>query len=158
MRRTISGVVLALLAGGVPTSAFSQSVPNLTGTWILQADKSDFGPMPGPANRTDVIDHQEPKLNIKRTVTMPTGETTSDLVYLVDGKPHKNTAGGSELSSVLHWEAQTLVMVSTVQSPQGEATITDRISLSEDAKTMTLARTIAVAGQQLNQTMVLAKQ
>ncbi|HEV8599599.1 MAG TPA: hypothetical protein VGQ69_09590 [Gemmatimonadales bacterium] len=159
MRMTLFGLALAVLAGLASTAAYAQTVPNLSGTWVLQLDKSDFGMGPAPQSRTDVYDHQEPKLNIKRTVVSETtGETTSNLVYVVDGKPYKNMVGTNELTSTLNWEGQTLVMVSTVTTPQGEATITDRISLSADGKTMNQARTLSIGGQQISQTMVLAKQ
>ena len=158
MRCTVSGMVLVVLAGLAPTSASSQSVPNLSGTWVLQVDKSNFGVMPGPSSRTDVIDHQEPKLTIKRTVMGSTGETTSNLVYVVDGKPYKNKVGDNELSSTLRWDGQTLVMVSTLSTPQGDVTITDRLSLSEDGKTLNQARTLSAGGESIEQTMVLTRQ
>lgn len=158
MRFTLPGVALAVLTGLAPTSAAAQSVPNLSGTWVLQVDKSTFGPMPAPASRTDVIDHQEPKLNIKRTVAIASGETTTELVYVVDGKPYKNMVGTNELSSTLKWDGPTLVMVSTLATLQGEVTITDRLSLSADGKTLNQARTLSAGGEQIEQTMVLAKQ
>jgi hypothetical protein len=152
-------LTLAAFAGlALATPAAAQSVPNLSGTWTLQVDKSSFGMIPGPQSRTDVIDHQEPKLTIKRTIVSAAGETASNLVYAVDGKPYKNMVGESELTSTLKWEGQTLVMVSTVTTPQGEVTITDRYTLSTDGKTLTQARTILVQGQEIPQTMVLAKQ
>ena len=157
MRSRISLALLTLLAGAALPAA-AQGVPNLSGTWVLQLDKSDFGGMGGQiASRTDVFDHQEPKLTIKRTVNSAAGENVSNLVYAVDGKPHKNMAGQSELSSVLSWDAKVLVMVSTVTTPNGEVTITDRYTLSDDGKTLTQARKITAQGQELNQTMVLVK-
>lgn len=156
MRRVFPVAAFAALALAAPVAG--QSAPNLSGTWTLQVDKSDFGMMPGPTSRTDVIDHQEPKLTIKRTVVSAAGETTSTLVYAVDGKPYKNMVGTSELTSTLKWEGATLVMVSTVTTPQGEVTITDRYSLSSDGKTLNQARSLTAQGQEIAQTMVLAKQ
>lgn len=158
MRDTLRGLALAALTALVSTSLSAQSVPNLSGTWVLQVDQSNFGAMPGPQSRTDVIDHQEPKLTIKRSVTNASGETTSNLVYVVDGKPYKNMVAQSELSSTLKWDGQILVMVSTLSTPQGEVSITDRLSLSADGKTLNQARTLSAGGEQIEQTMVLAKQ
>ena len=73
MRRVFPVAAFAALALAAPVAG--QSAPNLSGTWTLQVDKSDFGMMPGPTSRTDVIDHQEPKLTIKRTVVSAAGET-----------------------------------------------------------------------------------
>ena len=49
-------------------------------------------------------------------------------------------------------------MVCEVDTTQGPATLTDRWSLSADGKTLTQTRTINIQGQELKQTMVLAKQ
>ena len=136
----------------------AQSPPNLSGTWILQTDKSNFGPLPAPSKRTDVIDHQEPRLTMKRTGTGPQGDFTAELVFVVDGKPHKNTVSGNELTTTLKWDGPVLVMVSTTMSPNGEITLTDRLSLSEDGKTLTQSRTVDVQGQTFEQTAVFAKQ
>lgn len=148
---------LAALTFLAPVPALAQGLPNLSGTWVLAADKSDFGPMPGPTSRTDVIEHQEPKLTIKRTVVTANGEVSSTLVYEVDGKAYKNTAGGAEIVSTLKWDGQTLVMSSTVPNPQGEVTIVDRYTLSADGNTLTQARTLSLGGQEAAQTMVLTK-
>jgi hypothetical protein len=147
------------LAVALPVTAGAQKVPNLSGTWVMQADKSDFGMMPPPTSRTDVIDHKEPNLTIKRTVSSPqTGETTSNLVYAVDGKPYKNMVGEIQLTSTLKWDGQTLVMVSMASTPQGDVTITDRYTLAEDGKTLTQDRTLTVQGQELKSKMVFARQ
>lgn len=158
MRFRFPGALLMVLCVAAPTTSYAQTTPNLSGTWALQVDKSDFGPMAVPTKRIDVIEHQEPKLTIKRTIVFPTGETTSTLVYAVDGKPYKNVAGGAEITSTLKWDGPVLVMTSTVASPQGEVGITDRYTLSGDGKTLTLVRTLSAQGQEATQTMVLVKQ
>ena len=150
------GFVVALSAALLPHPSFAQSVPNLSGTWVLQVDKSNFGEMPAPQSRTDVWTHQEPRITIKRTV-MADAPQVADLVFGVDGKPYKNTVGANELTSVLKWEGQTLVMVSTISTPQGDVTITDRFTLSADGKTLTQARTFSAGGQETSQTLVLTK-
>lgn len=150
--------IALFLALALPAAAAAQA-PDLTGTWVLQVDKSDFGMMPAPTSRTDVITHKEPSLTIKRSITTANGDLSSDLVYATDGKPWKNTmSDGNELNSTLKWEGPVLVVTSTLNTPQGEATITDRFSLSADGKTMTQDRVIAIAGQEIAQKMVLAKQ
>jgi hypothetical protein len=159
MRSMRAAAALLAIAIAVPAVSAAQQVPNLSGTWVLQADKSDFGMIPAPQSRTDVIEHQEPKLTIKRTVvTTAAGESILNLVYAVDGKPHKNMAGPSELTSTLSWEGRTLVTVSTLETDQGQATITDRLTLSEDGKTLTQQRTLSMQGQEAKQTMVMVKQ
>jgi hypothetical protein len=136
----------------------AQKVPDLSGTWVLALDKSDFGPMPAPQSRTDVIVHKEPSITDKRTVVLGNGETVSTLVYAVDGKPHVNHIGDLEASSVLHWDGAVLVMESTLTTPQGSATAVDRYTLSADGKTLTQARTLTIMGQTANQTIVMVRQ
>ena len=157
MRRSFS-LALLTLALAVPALAGAQDVPNLSGTWVLQADKSDFGMMPAPTSRTDVITHKEPSLVIKRSISMAQGDVTTELTFGVDGKPWKNTSMGNEMSSTLKWDGKVLVVVSSVSTPQGDATITDRFTLSDDGKTLTQARVIAIQGQEIAQRMVLVKQ
>jgi hypothetical protein len=156
--RSLTRAVLSLMFVLVAVPTAAQGVPNLSGTWVMDVSKSDFGMMPAPAGRTDIIDHKEPALVIKRTTMTPNGEVASTLTYAVDGKPYVNKAGGNDISSVLKWEAATLVVVSTVETPNGQATITDRFSVSEDGKVLTQRRAINIQGQELAQTIVLAKQ
>lgn len=159
MRFVTPLLAFALAGSGATVSAQGASVPNLSGTWVLQVDKSDFAGMQAPTSRTDVFDHQEPKLTIKRSVTANGQEATSNLVYVIDTKPYKNMVGPNELTSTLHWEGPALVSVSTVQDPQaGEVTITDRYELSQDGKTLTQRRTLSAQGREAIQTLVLVKQ
>ncbi len=149
-------VITAALALGGPRTA--PAIPNLSGTWVLQVAQSEFGQIPGPEARTDVIDHQEPRLTIQRAVTAGGESTTANLTYLVDGQPHHNMVGPTELVSVLHWEGEVLVMISTVDSDDGSLTFTDRYALSPDGKTLTQQRTLSVQGQELAQRLVLTRQ
>ena len=151
--------IALLMTLALPAAAVAQA-PNLSGTWVLQIDKSDFGMMPAPTSRTDVITHAEPNLTIKRSIeSQQTGKVSSDLVYAVDGKEWKNTtADGNEIKSTLKWDGAVLVVTSLITTPQGDATITDRFSLSGDGKTLTQDRVISIQGQELTQKMVLAKQ
>jgi hypothetical protein len=150
--------IALLLTLALPASAVAQA-PDLSGSWVLQVDKSDFGPMPAITSRTDVITHKEPSLTIKRSIVSANGSASSDLAYSVDGKPWKNTTSdGSEITSTLKWDGPVLVVTSVLNTPNGEATITDRFSLSPDGKTMTQDRMISVAGQEIPQKMILVKQ
>jgi hypothetical protein len=151
-------VASATLALATASTAVAQGVPDLSGTWVLVPEKSDFGMMPVPTSRTDVIDHKEPAITVKRTVVNAQGEAVLNLVYAVDGKPHANTAGENQVNSTLKWEGRVLVMMSTATTPNGEIGINDRFALSGDGKTLTQNRTINAQGQEINQTIVLAKQ
>ena len=147
-------LLLSLLVSTASQSVAAQARPDFSGTWVLDPSQSDFGMMPVPASRTDVIQHQEPALTIHRT----NGEVTVHLVYRVDGQPHVNDANGQQVTSSLAWDGMVLVITSNVTVPQGEVLIVDRMTLSEDGQTIHIQRTLSVGGQELVQTMVLRKQ
>lgn len=141
-----------------PGAIAGQAPPNLTGTWVLQENQSDLGTIGAPVIRRDVIDHREPQLTVQRTVRGPGGETTGTFIYAADGKAYKNRAGPNEITSTLKWEGATLVVLSTLPTPEGTVTLTDRITLAPDGKTLTLQRVLGRDGLEAHQTMVFAKQ
>lgn len=158
MRLAITAAVLLVAA---PAVSSAQGTPDFSGTWVLQVDQTRFDSLagPGPQSRTDVIEHKEPNLTIKRTIQGPAGETVTNLTFVVDGKPHKNTAGTAEITSVLKWDGATLLIESTSPDPQGGVfSITDRMSLSPDGRTLTQVRVLRAQGQEASQTFVLQKQ
>jgi hypothetical protein len=157
VRRLTGSLYTALLASTSPLPLLAQAVPDLSGTWHLQVDSSDFGQLPGIDARIDVIVHAEPRLSIKRTTTVQGSSTVADMSFIVDGQPHRNTAGATVLISTLHWEGQVLVVVSTTDGPQGQLTITDRYTLGPDARTLTQDRTLSIQGQELRQRLVLTR-
>jgi len=152
----------AALAAAITLAALSpvaaQSHPNLSGTWVMVPEKSNFGPMPPIPSRTDVIEHKEPSLTVKRTQMMPdNNEVVSTLVYGIDGKPYKNTTGPNEVTSTLKWDGAVLVIESDVNSPNGLVRVVDRYTLSADQKTLTQERALSAGGQEVNMTFVLVK-
>jgi len=157
MRPLRSRAVLALVTALAAVPALAQSPPDFSGTWTLDLARSNFGQLPAPESRVDVIQHQEPRLVIKRTTVVNGAQSVVDIAYAVDGQPHQNTAGGSPISSVLRWDGSTLVVTSTVTTPQGDLGIVDRMSLSADGKTLTQERTLSIQGQELAQTMVFTR-
>jgi hypothetical protein len=45
----------------------AQQKTDFSGTWKLNIAKSDFGPLPAPASRTDVVTHKDNSLSDKVT-------------------------------------------------------------------------------------------
>lgn len=158
MRSVRRAALLATLLSVAPAISHAQHVPNLSGTWVLQVDKSDFGPVPAPTSRTDVVDHQEPKLTIKRTLVQNGTEVVGNLVFGIDGKEYKNTMGPQELASTLKWDGEVLVVTTNTSMQGADVSLVDRYTLSADGKTLTQDRTINVQGQSVMQKLVFAKQ
>jgi hypothetical protein len=146
-------VAAALLTFGAWAPAAAQKHPDFSGTFVLVPAKSDFGPMPPVASRTDVIDHKDPNLVIKRTI----GDTPVNLTMAADGKQYKNTTPQGEVTSTLAWIGDQMVITSSVDTPNGPATLIDTMTLSADGKTLTQKRVIQVGGQEIAQTMVLER-
>ena len=89
MNTLLAASVLAVLFS--PAPIVQDAKPDFSGTWTMDATKSDFGQMPAPQSIVIVIEHKEPEL--KATVTQKTseGEMTSTRNLTTDGKENKNT-------------------------------------------------------------------
>jgi len=118
--------------------------PNFSGTWKLNAAKSDFGPMPAPDSRTDTIDHKDPVVKESVAMSSSQGDMNWDLTYTTDGKDSKNEVMGSEMTSNGHWDGKTLVVDSKGNFGGSDMTIHSTMQLSDDGKT--LIRTAHMAG------------
>ena len=111
--------------------------PNFSGTWKLNAGKSDFGPMPPPDSRTDTVDHKDPVVKESTAMSTGQGDMNWDVTYTTDGKDSKNTIMGSEMTSNAHWDGKTLVVDSKVNFNGSDMVIHGTMVLSDDGKTLT---------------------
>ncbi|MCE2941201.1 MAG: hypothetical protein ACK53A_07990 [Gemmatimonadota bacterium] len=164
MRRLHRTLALALAAAvfGMPAVVAAQA-PNLSGTWALDAAKSDFGPMAQMMGETPkitmVIEHKEPALSMKTTTTTSRGERTSDQSLTTDGKEvtTTNPRGGTAVSSA-KWEGGNLVITSRRTTPQGELTQVQTMILSADGKTLTIDGRAQTPMGEFTTTQVFVKQ
>ena len=138
--------------------ASAQSKPNFSGTWKLNAEKSDFGAMPGPKSRTDKIDHQDPDLKVTSTVETQKGEYTSNLKYTTDGKESTNQMRNNPVKSTAKWDGDALAIDSKANFNGNDVTIKDKWSLSKDGKTLTINRQLEGPQGKAEQKVVLEKQ
>jgi hypothetical protein len=154
-RRSLLAQVAALVTLAAP-SAVAQ-LPDLSGTWVLDLEKSDFGGMPsGP--RKDLITHTGPSLRIHRTLSGPNGEEVSaTLTFAIDGQAHRNTIGGNDITSRLRWDGAVLVIEGVATGAQ-EFQVFDRYALGPDRKALTVSRRLVVGDQEMTQSLVFAKQ
>lgn len=93
MKRGAALAISVLVLGLV---GLAQEKPNLSGTWVLDKEKSD-PPGMGMGGRggfnpdvTLIIEHQEPVLKIKRIIKTERGEQVQELLYTTDGKENVN--------------------------------------------------------------------
>ena len=156
MKRKLPVAFVAVVA--LSAGLFAQAKPNFSGEWVMVPEKSDFGPVPAPTSMTRTITHQDPILKI---VTVQTGGATGDrkieTTFSTDGKPQKNTIIDSPMTTTGKWEDKTIVLTSTMSMQGVDVGIEDRMSLSDDGKTLTLTRKIAAPDGEMMAKVVMVK-
>lgn len=132
-RRILTALFIAALFN---IAAFAQK-PNFSGSWKLNVAKSDFGPLPAPESRTDVIEHSDPNLKDAVVAQSAQGKQEFTANYSTDGKEVSNKLGPREVKSTATWEGNNLVMNSKTSFNDNEITVKSTWTLSEDGKTLT---------------------
>jgi hypothetical protein len=152
---SIFSLALLALAFGL---AQAQAKSDFSGTWKINAGKSEFGPMPPPDSMTEKIVHEDPSLKVNVVQTGGGGDMTYDMVYTTDGKECVNHLGDNEFKSTLKWDGDDLV-TDTKGSFDGNAfTAKDRWTLSDGGKTLTTQRHISTDGGDFDIKLVFEKQ
>jgi hypothetical protein len=151
----LCATALLALAFGFPQA---QAKPNFSGTWKLNAAKSDFGAMPAPGERTDTIAHQDPDLKDSFTQRRPAGELAAEMKYSTDGKETTSSVGGIEIRTVAKWDGDDLTIAGKTQFNGADVMLNDRWSLSADGKTLTIKRHVNSPMGETDQKIVLEKQ
>jgi hypothetical protein len=152
----------SVVASAKPAAAgmtASGAKPNYSGTWKLNVTKSDFGPIPGPDSRTDVIEHNDPMLKVSTSQEGgPQGKQEYTLNLTTDGKEATNTPGGLEVKSIGGWETNNLIMNVKLKLQDNDVAIKTTWLLSQDGKTLTENAHLTTAMGELDQKMVFEKQ
>jgi len=87
----LSLIIWAAVGLGQETPKSNQ--PELSGTWVLDMDRSDFGgPKSGLAydSLTLIIEHREPEIKITRVMVKKRKETTEAPIYYTDQRGEVN--------------------------------------------------------------------
>lgn len=154
MRRTL---FLALAAAVIlPFSARAQSKPDFSGTWTLDATKSDApmgrggrGGAAGPITITQDAG----------TLTQKRGEQT--LTYKLDGSENANEVtgrGGTQtVMSTAKWDGGKLVIESTREIQGFSISTREERSLSADGKEMTIQTTASTPQGDIDNKQVFTK-
>jgi hypothetical protein len=146
--------VIAVAALAVPGAAADK--PNFSGDWKMNAAKSNFGPIPGPASIVRKVTHAEPSLAIVEEQQGDMGTQVTTRKYTTDGKEITFESGGAVVRGTAVWEGNTLILTSIVDAIS--VTFTDRMSLSADGRTLTSAVHIASAQGDLDLVVAFDKQ
>lgn len=132
--------------------------PNLSGTWKLIVEKSDFGVMPPPTSETDVVDHQEPRVTLKVTADTAQGKGEYTITSTTDGKEAVNRMMGQEVKTTTTWEGNNLVANLQLSLQGNDVTMKRVYVLSADGKTLTVNSHLASAMGEMDQKMIYEKQ
>jgi hypothetical protein len=144
--------VLTLLAG--PAAAADK--PNFSGDWKMNAAKSNFGPVPGPASFVRKVTHAEPSLVIVEDQQGDMGPQNTARKFTTDGKEMSFEANGAEVKGSAVWDGNVLVVTSRVDAIGVQ--FTDRMTVSDDGRTLTSAVHIASPQGDIDITVVFDRQ
>ncbi len=128
----------AAIAALIAASAFAQGKTDFSGTWKLNVAKSDFGPIPTPDSRTDVIEQTADGL--KETVAQK-GEQ-GDMAYTMnlkfDGSEVVNKGPGDrDFHNTAQWDGPALVVGSKFEWDGNPIESKSHWTLSDDRNTLT---------------------
>ena len=130
----LSGVSSAQVGEG------SEQRPDMTGTWVLDRSKSNYGDARGrdisKADSTLVIEHRGSELRIAKTVVLKGQQETKQYAFYTDGRGESNPMayGPGRFETRTKWEGDTVV----AHANSGNGTeMTQKWRLSADGQTLT---------------------
>lgn len=127
-------ILLALCA---TTFLVAADKPDLSGTWNIQLDKSDFGMMPPPSKMERKVSHKDPQLAVTTLQASQRGERTTEVKYTTDGKESEVQLMGRPAKVSAKWEGSSLVVTTKLEFQGNEMTQVEKWSVSSDGKTLT---------------------
>jgi len=148
-------VFSCLLLGSVASLAADK--PNFSGSWKLDVEKSDFGPMPKPERIDYVLTHKDPELTVKSTAMTQAGEISNEVKFLTDGTEFTNDLHGQQIKGTAKWEGATLVVTQKATMQGTEIVVVTRWTLADDGKSITQEVSISTPQGELKQKAVLDK-
>lgn len=132
------------IAGSVDSASSSASAPssakpNLSGTWVLDNSKSDFGPIPPPSSRTDTIEQNGSSIKIAVSQNTEMGDMNFTMNLVDDGKTVATwQIFGNDAKSTAHWDGSTLVVHTDSTIQDNAMQFESRYQLAPDGHSMTV--------------------
>jgi hypothetical protein len=127
-------ILTSLAAIGCLTAA---DKPNLTGTWNIDLEKSDFGMMPPPTKLERKVDHKDPEFSVTTLQANARGERTTEAKMTTDGKECEIQIMGRPAKAKAVWEGKSIVVNTKAEFQGTEVLQVEKWTLSEDGKTLT---------------------
>jgi hypothetical protein len=157
MKRTM--IFILFMTWAFSLSGFALGKPDFSGTWSLDAAKSDMGhgrSSAPAATKVTIVIKQTPAL---LTTTRNVGKGTETATHKLDGSESINMSpSGQVIRSNTRWEGSTLVTKSVMSTAQGTSESTFVRSLSSDGKVLTIETTMKTSSGNLKQKLIYDKQ
>ncbi len=154
LRRSLLTIsALALFANVVS----AQDKPNFSGTWKMNATKSDFGPLPAPSAATRTITHADPELKFSSVQTTDNGEQKSEATYKTDGE-FTMKRRNMDIKATGKWEGAKLVVKSKFEAQGMEISSTENWTLSADGKELHIVTALGTPQGDFELKLVMEKQ
>ncbi len=133
------------VAFGLCIFALAMASPNFSGTWVMNADKSDpvgGGARPGGAGGgmgggEMVITMTATEMVIARTF----GQNAIEIKYILDGAEHTSSSQMGDLKYKATWSEGTLTVQGTRSTQRGDMPMKEQYSISADGKELTVLTT-----------------
>ena len=155
MKTFINALCVLVMFAAIGAAAAADK-PNFSGEWKMNAAKSNFSGLPAPSSIVRKVTHTEPSMVIVEEQQSDMGPQNTTRKYTTDGRPSSFEANGAEVVGTAVWEGNVLVVNSSVEGVGVK--FVDRMSLSEDGRTMTSAVHIASPQGEIDLSIVFEKQ
>jgi hypothetical protein len=124
----------------LPALVLAADHPDMSGTWAVDAARSDFGPMPVPTDMVFTVKVEGREFFVHQTGG---GQPDSDLHFSTSGKEVTNVLPGARMTSTHRWERDAVVGEIKLTADDGTNLVfKDRMSYSPDGKVMTVSRAV----------------
>jgi hypothetical protein len=151
IRATIFAVLLSV-------AAFAQSQPNFSGTWKVNVAKSEYGMLPPPESRSDVIEQSGETVKDKVSAVNQQGKQDYTLTFKTDGSETSNKIADREMKITAKWDGPVLVVALKLNMQGQDIDIQQKWTLSGDGATLTQAVHLTSAMGETDQKLVYEKQ
>lgn len=153
--KPLTCLMLVLMLCGF--TMLAQAEPDLSGEWVLNADKSEFGEMPPPDSYTRVIEHNNPNIKISTTQVGMMGKMKTEVSCVIGGDACNSSNDMGESTSTFKWDGDLLVVDTTAEMMGMELKIKETMILSADGKALTLKNSVSMDMGDMEATYVLDK-
>jgi hypothetical protein len=129
--------LLAIPVGASRTGVLAQKKPDLSGTWVLNLEKSRLQIEAKIERGTFTIEHKEPQFLFSRVFIVSGKEDAVSYALTTDGKEKIDKEPGRTTTSRLYWDGDVLVFDERIVLTDGrEATNVVRYSLRDGGRTL----------------------